>query len=460
MTPYNPRPLHLAISVFPSAAALRTEMRANLKLAAPLIAAQLAGVGMGATDTIMAGRLGANALAAVAVSVNLNMAFFVFFLGVFMAASAIVSQRRGAEADLADTGRYARTMLRMAVYAGALWCLAVQLIADPVLRSLDLDAETTAMAIPYLRFYSLSSFGLCLWFALRFVAEGLEVTKPVMLAGLVGLIVNALLNWLLIFGAGPVPALGVTGSGIATAIACLVMAASLAGFYRGHPTLAALRLFKGQGSEPGAMRETLKLGVPIGLIVLAEAGLFLVVALLMARLGERTVAAYQIAINFASVVFMIPLGIGFATTVRVGFFAGAGDALAARRAGLTGMAMGTGNAAFNAALMLIFGGTIAALYTEDQGIAAQAVGFLVLAAIFQLADGLQATANGALRGLKDTRVPMLITLASYWLIGLPVAWWLCFHTPLAADGLWWGLTAGLAAAAVGLTARFQALTRR
>lgn len=438
---------------------LRTEMRANLKLALPLIAAQLAGVGMGATDTIMAGKLGPNALAAVAVSVNLNMAFFVFFLGVFMAASAIVSQRRGAEAAPESIGRYARSLLRLALWMGAIWCVLVQLIAAPVIHALDLDAETTALAIPYLRTYSFCSFGLSAWFALRFVAEGLEATRPVMLAGLVGLVVNALLNWWLIFGIGPFPALGVLGSGIATSLACLVMALCLAGFYRRHRLLAPLQLFASREREAGAVRETLRLGLPIACIVLAEAGLFVVVAMLMARLGERTVAAYQIAINFASVVFMIPLGIGFATTVRVGFFAGAGDALSARYAGLVGMGMGVSNAAFNATLMLLFGGVIAALYTQDAGIAAQAVTFLVLAAIFQLADGLQATANGALRGLKDTRLPMAITLASYWLVGLPVAWWLCFHTPLAANGLWWGLTAGLAAAAIGLTARFQLLTR-
>ena len=439
---------------------LLCEMRANLKLALPLIAAQLAGVGMGATDTIMAGRLGANALAAVAVGVNLNMAFFVFFLGTFMAASAIVSQRRGAQIAPEHIGRYARTLLRMALWMGALWCLLVQLVAAPVVHALHLDAQTSALAISYLRAYAFSSFGLCFWFALRFVAEGLEATRPVMRAGLIGLVVNALFNWVLIFGLGPVPALGVTGSGIATALACIVMALSLAHSYRGHPLLAPLQLFAARGRELGATRETLRLGLPIALIVLAEAGLFVMVAMLMARLGERTVAAYQIAINFASVVFMIPLGIGFATTVRVGFFTGAGNAAAARHAGLVGMAMGTGNAAFNATLMLVFGGLIAQLYTSDVGIAAQAVAFLGLAAVFQLADGLQATANGALRGLKDTRIPMLITLTSYWLIGLPVAWWLCFHTPLQANGLWWGLTAGLAAAAIGLTLRFQRLTRR
>ena len=436
---------------------LRTELRANLKLALPLIAAQMAGVGMGATDTIMAGRLGPSALAAVAVSVNITVPFFVFFLGLFMAASAIVSQRRGAGEGPLATGRYARTLLRLALACGALWCLTLQLIAAPAIALLELDAETTALAVPYLRAYAFSSFGLCLWFALRFVAEGSEASRPVMLAGLVGLIVNGVLNWLLIYGIGPFPALGVTGSGVATSLACGVMAATLAGFYRRDARLAALGLWQARGEEPGAIRATLKLGLPIATIILAEAGLFVVVAMLMARLGERTVAAYQVAINFASIVFMIPMGIGFATTVRVGFFAGAGQHANARFAGFAGMAMGSANAAFNAMLMLVFGGLIASLYTQDAGIAAEAVRFLALGAAFQLADGLQATANGALRGLHDTRLPMAITLASYWLVGLPVAWWLCFDAGLGPDGLWWGLTAGLAAAALGLSWRFASL---
>ena len=452
--PYNPPPVYGLRSMF--SPPRRAEMRANLKLALPLIAAQLAGVGMGATDTIMAGQLGANALAAVAVGVNVNVAFFVFFLGLFMAASAIVSKRRGAGADAESLGRYARTLMRL---AGALWCLLVQLVAAPAIKALGLDDETTALAIPYLRAYAFSAFGLSFWFALRFVAEGMEASRPVMIAGLVGLVVNALFNWLLIYGVGPLPALGVTGSGVATSLACVVMAATLAGFYRRVPLLAGLGLFVPREPDPGALRATLKLGLPIAIIIVAEAGLFVVVAMLMARLGERTVAAYQIAINFASIMFMIPMGIGFATTVRVGFFAGAGDLVAARFAGFTGMGMGLGNAALNAAVMVAFGGVIARIYTDDAGIAADAVRFLVLGAAFQFADGLQATANGALRGLHDTRLPMAITLASYWLVGLPVAWWLCFTAGLGADGLWWGLTAGLAAAAIGLSGRFHRLHR-
>ena len=448
------------MSAVAPASTFATEARANLKLALPLIAAQLAGVGMGAIDAVMAGHLGARELAAVAVAVNLNVVLFVFCMGPFMACSAIVSQRRGAGGDDAALGCFARSTLLLALVMGALWCGLTQVLAAPLLNSLHLDALTTTLAIDYLRAFVCSSFGLSLWFALRFVAEGLEQSRPVMVAGLVGLLANALFNWLLIYGIGPFPRLGLPGSGWATTLACLAMAATLASYYRLHPRLRGVQLFASRETEPGAVREVLRLGFPIGLILIAEAGLFVAVAVMMARIGERTVAAYQVAINFASIAFMIPLGIGLATTVRVGFFAGAKQPLLARQAGITGMKLGLANAALNAAVMLIFASLIVALYTQDAGIAAQAIGFLSLAAAFQFFDGLQATANGALRGLKDTRVPMLITLVSYWLIGLPVCWWLAFYTPLVADGLWWGLCAGLAAAAAGLSWRFLHRTAR
>jgi MATE family multidrug resistance protein len=202
------------------------------------------------------------------------------------------------------------------------------------------------------------------------------------------------------------------------------------------------------------MRAILRLGAPIALMMLAEAGLFVLTAFLMARFGDAVVAAYQVAINFASLLFMIPLGLAQGTAVRVGLAAGAGDYAAARFRGLVGIGLGLANALSNAVIMLLFGGVIVAIYTRDVAIAAQATHFLVLAAAFQFFDGVQVTANSALRGVKDTRLPATITLIAYWLVGLPVAWSLAFHLGAGPDGLWWGLTAGLGIAACGLWWRF------
>jgi MATE family multidrug resistance protein len=437
-------------------AAVRAEIRANLKLALPLIAAQLAGVGMGAIDTIFAGRLGAQALAAVAVGVNFNVIFFVVFMGLFMACSPVVAHMVGAGRPQADIGAF----IRKAWIAGAVWVVLLNLSAAPALRQLHLDPQTTDLAITFVRALSGSAFGLSLWFTLRFSAEGLGQVRPILYAGLVGLCCNALLDWLLLFGHFGLPRLGAPGCGVATTVSSLAMAGVLQWQFSHRRGLREVMRASANGAGCAeGVREILRIGMPIGLILLAEAGLFVAAAMLMAQFGDTTVAAYQVAINFAAMVFMIPVGVALATTVRVGHAAGAGEHRAARFRGFVGMGLGLGNAASNSLIMALFGGVIAGFYTEDAGIAAQATYFMLLAAAFQFFDGLQATANGALRGVKDTRLPMLINLVSYWLVGMPVAMWLAFRAGMGPGGLWWGLTAGLGAASIGLSLRYWLRTR-
>lgn len=464
--------------------AVRTEVRANFALAGPLIAAQIAAVGMGAIDTMFAGRLGAQALAAVAVAVNFNILFFVMAMGLLMACSPIVAQMRGAARSAEDIGGFMRRVQGFAVGVALAWFVAVNAAAEPGLRLFDLDAATTRLAVHFLRYLSGSAFGFSICFALRSCAEGAGVTRSILVAGIAGLAANAALDWLLVFGHLGVPAVGAIGCGIATTISSALMAAVLAGSYRYEPrlriyrqarraedrpeyrfdhrphdrpddrrdSLDSLGLIPAAGRE--GMRAILRLGAPIALMMLAEAGLFVLTAFLMARFGDAVVAAYQVAINFASLLFMIPLGLAQGTAVRVGLAAGAGDYAAARFRGLVGIGLGLANALSNAVIMLLFGGVIVAIYTRDVAIAAQATHFLVLAAAFQFFDGVQVTANSALRGVKDTRLPATITLIAYWLVGLPVAWSLAFHLGAGPDGLWWGLTAGLGIAACGLWWRF------
>jgi len=444
----------------PSSTPIRTEIRANLKLALPLIAAQLAGVGMGTIDTIFAGRLGPQALAAVAVGVNFNVIFFVLFMGLLMACSPVVAHMVGAGRPHAAIAAFIRKARRFAWVCGALWVLLINLSAAPVLLRLNLSPETGQLAVHFVRALSGCGFGMCLWLTLRFSAEGLGQVRPILYAGLVGLLCNAVLDWLLLFGHFGLPRLGAPGCGVATTISSLAMAGTLHWQFSRRPGLREMMAATG---EPAAgdegLRDILRIGIPIGLILLAEAGLFVLAAMLMAQFGDATVAAFQIAINFAALVFMIPMGVALATTVRVGHAAGAGDYAAARFRGFVGMGLGLGNAASNAAIMALFGGLIAGFYSKDAGIAKEAAYFMLLAAAFQFFDGLQVTANGALRGVKDTRLPLLITLVSYWLVGLPVAWWLAFRGGMGAAGLWWGLTAGLGVASIGLSLRYQQQTR-
>ena len=439
----------------------RTEAGANLRLALPLIAAQIAGVGMGTMDAIFAGRLGQSTLAAVAVGTNLNVMFFIFFMGMFMACSAIVAQRAGAGQADARVGAFARETLLLSVLSASLWVLLAHLLAGPVLLNLGLDAATAKIAVEFLHAYSWSAFGFCAWFVLRYTAEGVGCMRPIFIASVMGLASNGFLDWVFMYGKFGLPAMGAVGCGWATTISSLLMVAVLALQYRRHAVLRALEVFRPLWPRlSGDVREVLRLGVPIGMILFAEVGLFVLAAFWMAYFGDVAVAAYQVATNFATLAFMIPMGVALATTVRVGQAVGAGEIAAARHRGIIGMQLGLLNAGSNASIMALFPAWIVALYTDDAAIAALAVKFFLLAALFQFVDGLQVTANGALRGIKDTRVPMLITVTAYWLVGMPVAWWLGFHTSLAAAGIWWGLTVGLAIAALGLSMRFLSKSKR
>lgn len=445
----------------PFSSAFKAEARANLTLALPLIAAQLAGVGMGTVDTIMAGRLSKEALAAVSAGANLNVVFFVFFMGLLMACSPIVAHRAGAGHADARAGAFAREALLLSAVIGVIWVAGAHLIAAPVLLHIGLAPETAQVAAEFMRALSWSAFGFSAWFVLRSVAEGMGTTQPIFFSGITGLLGNLLLDWAFMYGKFGLPEMGAAGCGWATSISATAMALVLAAQYRFYAPLRQLEVFKPLWPSLGRdAREIVRLGFPIGLILLAEAGLFVLTAMWMARFGDSTMAAYQIALNFASVLFMIPLGIGLATTVRVGHAMGAGEKAVARYRGMVGMKLGVLNAASNASIMLLLSSLIVALYTDDMEIAAHAKSFLWLAAAFQLVDGLQVTANGALRGIKDTRVPMMITIAAYWLVGMPIAHQLGFSSTLGPSGLWWGLTSGLAMAALGLSLRFMSKSAR
>ena len=439
---------------------LRRELRTNLRLALPLIVAQLAFVSMGTVDAIFAGRLGVSELAAVAVGSNVWFLSFVMFMGVAMAVSPIVAQRLGAGWAPDGIGVFLRGALVLAFILGLVWLVLLLSCIRPVLTLLDLDARTDGFARAYLFALSWSALPLSLCFFLRNGAEGHGLTRVTLAAGLTGLGVNAGFNWLLMYGNWGFPRLGPAGCGWATTIASWTMVGSYLLSYRRHRPLRALRVFR--TGMPRIERETfeiLRVGLPVAAILAAEAWLFCIGALLMARFGADAVAAHQIAINFASLCFMVPTAIGMATTVRVGHAAGAGDGAAAAVRGRAGITLGVCFALMSAAAMTWMPGVIVRVYTDAEHLAAPAARFLAFAALFQVFDCVQATANGALRGLKDTRVPMSITLFAYWGVGMPLAVALAFGTSVGPTGIWYGFIAGLAVAAVGLGWRFLGRAR-
>lgn len=279
--------------------------------------------------------------------------------------------------------------------------------------------------------------------------------RPVLGIALAALLLNACANYVLVYGTFGAPALGAEGCGWATAFTLWSMALCLGAFVMRDRAYSQLRLFdKLEMPRPLAWLESLQVGIPIGASIFMEASLFGTVGLLMAAFGSAAVAGHQVAINFTALTFMVPVGLALATTIRVGHAVGRGDLSGARLNGRTGITIALIIMTFPAVLMAVWPHWIVALYTDAPHVARRAEEFLRLAALFQFADGLQVAAAGALRGFKDTRVPMLITFFAYWCIGLPLGAYLGFVALERPAGLWWGLIVGLAVAALLLNLRF------
>ncbi|HLQ86369.1 MAG TPA: MATE family efflux transporter [Salinisphaeraceae bacterium] len=437
----------------------RREAGACLRLALPLILGQLGLVGMEAADVVMAGHLGGLALAAVGLGVSLAVPIMLLFMGICMAVSPMVAFHVGAR-EQHRIAPYVAQTLWLALALGVLWWLLYQ-AAPWLLGLLDIAPQLSHTAAGYVKAMAWGAPGACLMFMLRFMFEGMGRTGPVMLIGLLGLLANIPANYVFMYGALGLPALGAVGAGYGTAVALWLMAAGMIACVYGVPQVRALRLFAALGwPQPRAWLSTLRLGLPVGVTIFLEAGLFGVLGLLMALFGGTAVAAYQVAANFSGVTVMLPLGIALATTARVGQAAGARHMVEARFRGFVGVVLSMLIMIVPLIMMGVFPHWVAGLYTTEPDILALAASLLQLAVLFQLFDGLQVSAAGALRGYKDTRVPMLITLLAYWLVGLPLGWWLGFSRHGGPLGLWWALIVGLGVAAILLIWRYQRVTAR
>lgn len=441
---------------------LRRDAAATLRLAGPLIGGQLAYLGLSVIDTVMAGNLSAETLAAVAVGSSVWSSLNVFLLGVLMSVSAFVAQDDGEGTDEARAriGPFTRQAFWVALGLAAL-AMIVAASVRPVLTAVDVPATLIPTITGYLRALTWGMPAWTLYLTLRFFSEGLGATRPTLWIGLLGLPANAFANWVLMYGALGMPELGAVGCGHATAVVwCLELVAmgvyiALHPRYREHALFARL-----DGPRLATVREILRVGVPVGVALVAEVGMFTAVAVLMGSLGTVTVAGHQVALNFTALMFMIPLGVAMAVTVRVANAVGRRDAEGVRRAGWIGVGLALAIQGFNALLMLTLPRSIAGLYTDDPVVIEMAAGLLFFAALFQISDGLQISSSAALRGLKDTRVPMLITGVAYWGIGIPTGLVLAFRLGMGAQGLWIGLITGLTVAAVPLCWRFAVVSRQ
>ncbi|WP_165664271.1 NorM family multidrug efflux MATE transporter [Metapseudomonas otitidis] len=445
-------------------ASLRPELLAILRLAGPLIAAQLANVLMVFTDTVMMGLLGPAELAAGGLGAASYSFVSIFCVGVIAAVGNLVAIRHGA-GDVAGAARLTQAGLwlgwGLALAAGLLlWNLA------PLLRLFGQEAHNIEGAMQFLSTLVFALPGYMTFMALRGFTSAIGRPGPVMAISIGGALANFALNYVLIHGWFGLPRLGLAGIGLITALVMTSMALLLAWHVTRHPAYAAYSLRHGL-LQPRLddLRELLRLGLPIGGTYAVESGLFAFAALCMGALGSQALAAHQVAIMSVYVAFMVPVGISYAVTFRIGQHFGAGRLEDARRAGRLGIGLGAGCMLSFAALFWLAPEWVVGLFLERgnaefEAVVQMAVGLLAIAAWFELFDGIQTIAMGAIRGLKDAKTTFLVGLGCYWLVGAPAAWLLAFHFGWGPQGVWWGLASGLACAALGLTLGFEFKTRR
>ncbi len=442
------------------------EARALLKLAAPLIAMQLAQIGSLTADIIMVGELGKEAIAATGIGAVLFYLTWLTGYGPVAAVSPIVAQILGAHPN--DRARV-RAAVRMGLWAIGLMSLPLMIFlvwARPILVFLGQDPKIAAMAEPWVHAVA---FGLpfALGFGvLRGFATAVGRQNSVLVIAVATVIFNIAANYVLIYGHFGAPALGVQGSGIASALAYAFSFFSLLAVYLIAPSFKKYHLLhRFWRADWAKFAEVFRLGVPMGVSMIFEAMLFNAATLMMGIFGAASIAAHQIALNVGSVTFMVPLGIGLAATVRVGLFAGAKNAEGVRRAGYTAIAFGAGVMLIFAAVIALIPESLVNIYiaTGDPAnadVVKVAIPFLYIAAVFQLFDALQVTGQMSLRGLKDAQAPMWIAGLSYWLVGFALSYTLAFWAGLEGIGVWIGLAAGLAVAGIGMVWRFEILSRR
>lgn len=427
-----------------------------LQTAVPLIIAQLAVMAMSFIDTLMAGQLGASALA----SIGLGSAVFGYsltiFSGVMLAVGPLVSQAQGAGKPH-DATKATRHGLVLAVLIGVPMTVLF-LNAEPLLRLLGQPETTIAVTSSYLRAVSFGFTPYLCYLALRGLMEGSLHTRPVMIFSFIAVGLKILLNRMLMFGDFGFPALGLVGAGYATMIIEFLLL--VLGVWYVSSRFREYRIFSFDKVERSTLKEILRIGVPIGLGLAFESGMFTVTTILMGTIGELELAAHQIASQSVYFTFMVPLGIASAAAVRVGQAVGKGDVTQIKQMGRLGVLFAVTAMTLSALCYWFFPRFVIGLYIDindpvNRGLIQLATVFLSIAAMFQVFDGTQVANAAALRGLKDTRIPMLISLVSYWLIGMGSAVVLGFWFDLGGRGLWFGLVLGLAVAAILLTWRFN-----
>ncbi|HWP38906.1 MAG TPA: MATE family efflux transporter [Gemmatimonadales bacterium] len=430
----------------------KAELAAMVRLALPIVVVQLSQMMLGVVDTLMIGRVSPEALAAIALANLYVFGAVIFGMGALMGLDPVVAQSAGAGDDAAVS----RGVQRGLLLAVGLSVLASVLLlpARPVMLWLRQPPVVADMAAKYVEIFIVGVLPFFGFTALRQSLQALKRLAPIVWASLIANLANVGLNYVLIFGKLGFPAMGVSGAAWATGICRWFMLGILAAMawreIRPH-----LRPWRLQGVEWTPLKRMLAIGAPIGVQMQLEYGVFAVVGIMMGWLGTVELAAHQVALNLASLTFMVPLGVSAAAAVLVGHAVGRGDAPEARRAAAAALFCGVGFMVASAALMLTAPGFLAGVYTSQTPVAAMAATLIPIAGVFQVFDGTQVVSIGILRGVADTRTPMIVNILGYWVVAIPLSAALGFAAGLGPRGLWWGLTAGLILVALVLVARVR-----
>ena len=435
--------------MIPALSDLRREFRPMFALATPVVLAELGWMTMGLVDTLMVGRISPEAIGAVGIGTSLFMGVCIFAMGLLLGLDTLVSQAFGA-GRVDECHRW----LLHGIALSLLLTAPITLILVTLNATLDrwgLDAEVLRLAVPYLRAVTWSILPLLLYASFRRYLQGMGIVRPVMIALVMANLLNVFGNWVLIFGRFGAPAMGVRGSAWATVIARIGMAAFLLGVIVYRERERRPGLFETpRRIEWVRMRRLLALGAPAASQVTLEVGAFAAATALAGRLPPASLAAHQIAVNLAAFTFMVPLGVASAGAVRVGHAVGRRDHDGALQAGWTALLFGTLFMACAATAFLLMPRALIGAFTSNGPVIEIGATLLFVAAVFQLFDGIQGVSTGVLRGLGDTRAPMLWNLAGHWVLGLPLGYVLCFRLGLGVIGLWWGLSSGLIICGIAL----------
>ncbi len=438
----------------------RDEIRATLSLSWPMVLTNLAQVAMTATDVMMIGRLGPESLAAGALGSNLYFAPLIFGLGLMLATSPMIAAELGRRRhSVRDIRRTVRQGLWIAILAVIpIWILLWN--SESILLAMGQEPELSRQAGIYVHWLQWAVLPFYFYIVLRSFISALERPGWALVIMFVAVAFNAFGNWLLIFGRLGFPEMGIAGSGLATTLSSVLMFAGLAVVVSVERQFRRYCVFgRFWRADWPRFKALLRLGLPIAGILAFEVTIFNAAALLMGLIDAASLAAHAIAIQIASVAFMVPLGLNQAVTVRVGLAYGAGNQEAIARAGWTAFALGVGFMLVTATTMLVWPQLLISAFIDLQNpanaaVIGLAVTFLSFAALFQIFDGAQAVASGMLRGLQDTKVPMVLAAIGYWGVGLPLGALLAFRFGFAGSGIWIGLSTGLAVVAVLLLARW------